>query len=102
MRIMNQRSIIRAAAMTALGCVLTMNQAAAQMAKDIVGTWSLTSADAFGPTPKGSIIFETNGRFSAILMRNDLAKYASNSRIQGTPAEYKGTVDGSLAYFGTY
>jgi hypothetical protein len=99
---MNQRSILRAAAMTALGFVLTMNQAAAQMAKDIVGTWSLTSADAFGPTPKGSIIFETNGRFSAILMRNDLAKYASNSRIQGTPAEYKGTVDGSLAYFGTY
>jgi hypothetical protein len=35
-------------------------------------------------------------------MRADLAKYASNNRAQGTPAEYKATVDGSIAYFGTY
>ena len=47
-------------------------------------------------------MFDSNGRFSAILMRNDLPKYTSNSRTQGTPAEYKGTVDGSIAYFGTY
>jgi hypothetical protein len=47
-------------------------------------------------------MFDSNGRFSAILMRRDLPKYTSNSRTQGTPAEYKGTVDGSIAYFGTY
>ena len=37
-----------------------------------------------------------------MLMRSDLPKYASNNRTQGAPAEYKATVDGSLAYFGTY
>jgi hypothetical protein len=35
-------------------------------------------------------------------MRHDLPKYASNNRTQGTPAEYKATVEGGLAYFGTY
>jgi hypothetical protein len=32
----------------------------------------------------------------------DLPKYASNSRTQGTPEEYKATVQGYLGYFGTY
>jgi hypothetical protein len=37
-----------------------------------------------------------------MLMRADLAKYASNNRAQGTAAENKATVEGSIAYFGTY
>jgi hypothetical protein len=85
-----------------LGLLIAANHAVAQSAKDLVGTWTLTSADAFGPNPKGSIMFDANGRFSAILMRNNLPKYASNNRTQATPAEHKATVDGSLAYFGTY
>jgi len=36
------------------------------------------------------------------LMRAALPKYASNNRTQGGPADYKATVEGSLAYFGTY
>jgi hypothetical protein len=99
---MNRRSILSGFAMTAVGLMLTAGHAAAQSAKDLVGAWTLTSADAFGPAPKGSIIFEANGRFSAMLMRADLPKYTSNNRTQGTPAEYKATVDGSLAFFGTY
>src|SRR5258707_1016563 len=99
---MNRRSILNGLAMTALGLTLTASHAAAQSAKDLVGVWTLTTADAFGAAPKGSIIFEANGRFSAILMRAELPKYASNNRTQGTPAENKTTVEGSLAYFGTY
>jgi hypothetical protein len=68
----------------------------------LVGTWTLSSTDAYGSNPMGSYMFSPNGRFSAILMRNDLPKYASSNRTQGTAAEYKATVDGSLAYFGTY
>jgi hypothetical protein len=47
-------------------------------------------------------MFDANGRFSLIIMRGDLPKYASNKRVDGTPDEYKATVTGSLAYFGTY
>jgi hypothetical protein len=99
---MNRRRIFAGLAVTALGLVLTASHAAAQSAKDIVGVWTLTSAEAFGPAARGSLIFEANGRFSAILMRAELPKYASNNRTQGTAAEYKTTVEGSLAYFGTY
>jgi Lipocalin-like domain len=99
---MTRRRILNAFAITALGFVLSAGHVAAQSAKDLVGAWTLSSAEAFGPAPKGSLILEANGRFSAMLMRNDLPKYASNNRTQGAPAEYKATVDGSLAYFGTY
>jgi hypothetical protein len=76
--------------------------ALAQSAKDLVGTWTLVSADAYGPNPKGVLIFDANGHFSSQLMRSDLPKYASNNRAQGTPEEYKATGQGYIGYFGTY
>jgi hypothetical protein len=102
---MNRRSIVQISAVTALGFVMSLSSAMAQtksLKDQLVGTWTLSSAEPYGTNPKGSYMFDSNGRFSAILMRNDLPKYTSNSRTQGTPAEYKGTVDGSIAYFGTY
>jgi hypothetical protein len=100
---MNRRRILTLSAVTTLAFALSASNAVAQLAKDVVGSWTIVSAgDAYGPTPKGSLIFEPNGRFSIHLMRHDLPKYASNNRTQGTPAEYKATVEGSLSYFGTY
>jgi hypothetical protein len=100
---MNRRSILSLSTIAALGLVMLPGNAVAQLAKDLVGAWTIVSAgDAYGPTPKGSLILGPNGRFSVQLMRHDLPKYASNNRTQGTTAEYKATVEGSLAYFGTY
>jgi hypothetical protein len=100
---MTRRSIVNLSAIATLGLIFSLNSAVAQLAKDVVGAWTIVSAgDAYGPTPKGSLIFEPNGRFSIQLMRHDLPKYVSNNRTQGTSAEYKATVEGSLSYFGTY
>jgi hypothetical protein len=99
---MNRRNILNLAAITSLGLAMLPGSAVAQSAKDLVGSWTAVSVDAYGPNPKGSLIFEANGRFSLQLMRADLPKYASNNRTQGTPAEYKTTVEGSISYFGTY
>src|SRR4051794_24658173 len=99
---MNRRRIVSTVVMTALGLVLAAGHASAQLAKEIAGTWTLVSAEAFGSAPKGSFILDANGRFASILTRNTLPKYASNSRVKGTSDEYKATVEGSLAYFGTY
>ena len=102
---MNRRSIIQTSVITALGLAISLSSAKAQtkpLKDQLVGSWTLVSAEPYGTNPKGSYMFDSNGRFSAILMRNDLPKYTSNSRTQGTPVEYKGTVDGSIAYFGTY
>jgi hypothetical protein len=90
-----------------LAAVLPVRQAAAQSANNIVGTWALVSVEGpgfipFGSAPKGLLIFTANGRFSSFFMRTDLPQYASDKRVEGTAAEYKATVEGSLAYFGTY
>lgn len=98
----NRRSVINTAVVTALGLVLTQSHLVAQSARKLVGTWTLVSADTFGPSPMGSLMFDTDGRFSAIFLRADLPRYASNSRVDGTPDDYKTTVNGAVAVFGTY
>jgi len=50
---MNKRFILSLSVTTVLGLVLYSSSAVAQSARDIVGTWSIASAEAFGPTPKG-------------------------------------------------
>ena len=99
---MNQRSLLAISTATVFGLALLAGNAVAQSAKDLVGSWSIVSVDGYGPNPKGSLIFDANGRYSLQLMRSDQPKYASNNRTQGTPAEYKSTVEGNLSYFGTY
>ena len=44
----------------------------------------------------------SNGRFLWLITRPGRAKFASGKRDQGTPEENKATVQGSLAYCGTY
>jgi len=86
--------------------------AAAQAAKDLVGTWTNVSninirqdgtrTDAFGPHGTGMAIFESNGRYAIINLNPDVPKIAANNRVQGTPAENKAVVDGVIAHYGTY
>jgi hypothetical protein len=47
-------------------------------------------------------MFDANGHVAAVLMRADLPKFAANNRNQGTAEEHKATVQGMLAWFGTY
>ncbi len=80
-------------------------------AKDLVGTWTLVNVwavqgdkktEQFGPNPKGQLTFDALGRFSIIVSRSDLPKYAAASRTKGTAEENKATVAGNIAYFGSY
>jgi hypothetical protein len=97
-------------ALLCLGVALP-GAAVAQTAKDLVGTWEWVSLDLtrdgaklqpFGPTPKGFIVFDSNGRFAYLLSRPGRAKFQAKNREQGTPDENKDTVQGSLGYAGTY
>jgi hypothetical protein len=98
-----------------LGVILSAGDAVAQqksLKEQLVGTWKLVSShnvrsdgsrvDNIGPSPKGILIYTNDGHFSLVNTRADLPKFASNSRDRGTPEEYKGVVQGSIAYFGTY
>jgi len=83
----------------------------AQGAKDLVGAWTLVAlyveqgdkkVEPYGASPFGALHFEANGRFSVIITRKDLPKFASNNRETGTDDENKAVVKGSIAYCGTY
>jgi hypothetical protein len=53
----------RLVALTVLLASTAATGALAQSAKDLVGAWTLVSADAYGPNPKGALIFDANGHF---------------------------------------
>ena len=81
------------------------------LAQQIQGSWTLVSLynekdgkkiEPFGPNPRGSTIMTPDGRFSMILMRASLPKFAANNRMQGTAEENQAVVQGSNAYYGTY
>jgi hypothetical protein len=57
--------------------------------------------EPFGPNPRGSMLLTPDGRFSMILMRSSLPKFA-NVRTKGTVEENQAVVQGSVAAFGTY
>jgi hypothetical protein len=86
--------------------------AVAQTAADLVGTWANVSnvnvrqdgskIELFGTHGTGMAIFESNGHYMIINLNPDVPKFASGSRVQGTPDENKAAVAGSIAHYGTY
>jgi hypothetical protein len=106
-------SVTLAFAATLLLYLACVSDALAQPAKEqIVGAWTLVTADSvrpdgsraavFGSNPKGVMIFSRDGHFALIQMRAELPPIAAKSRDQGTPEENKAIVQGSIAYFGSY
>ena len=112
---MDRRNILTLSTISMLGLALLPGTAAAQqksLEEQLVGTWTLVSADTvrpdgsktpnFGSTPKGAAMHDASGRFTFMLMRSDLPKFAVNNRNQGTADENKAAVQGSIAFYGTY
>src|SRR3954463_4579280 len=100
----------------ALALGLCGNTASAQPAKSLkdqlVGTWDfviaeITSADGkktlpFDEHPKGQIIFTADGHFSQVHVSGGLPRIAGNNRLNGTDADNRAIVQGTLAFFGSY
>ena len=111
---MNRRNTLSAiaASLVLLSLALPAGDAAAQGAKSLAGTWTLVSTDnvdasgkktpTFGPNPRGSLIFTSNGRYSVNIARASLPKFASDNRAKGTAEENQAVVAGSIAHFGKY
>jgi hypothetical protein len=77
------------------------------------GVWDLLLIDGidaeginhplFGPNPEGSAIYTANGHMAVEIMRTiNRPRFASGNREKGTTDENAATVQGTLAYFGTY
>ena len=78
--------------------------------EQLVGTWLFVSTTAklpdgspvYGSNPKGLLIITENGFYSTHIVRGDVAKFASNNRLLGTPEENKAAVHGAIASWGRY
>ena len=96
----------------ALGAVSLADRATAEgsLKDQLVGSWTFASGGSTDPSgrpvwgegTKGLLIFLENGRYSSQLMRSDLPKFGSGSRLQGSPEENKAVVQGSVSSFGTF
>src|SRR3984957_4150862 len=97
-----------------LGFVLSSAAFAQQKSvkEQIVGAWTLVavtsemddgkSGEPVGPSPKGVIIFSSDGHFSLFQSRAEIPKIAANDRGKATPEEAQTIVASSIAYYGTY
>ena len=81
-------------------------------AKKLVGTWTLVSnvatdasgkkEEVYGSNPKGQAIFTANGRYSIMITKPDLPKFAANNRLKGTADENKAIITGLISHFGSF
>jgi Lipocalin-like domain len=109
---MNIRTLTRATMLPLLVTVaLPADDASGQAAKGLMGAWTLVSVtveqdgkkvEPFGSNPNGSLMLDSNGHFSIVVVRPGVLKFASNNRVAGTAEENTAAVRGSLGYFGTY
>jgi hypothetical protein len=111
---MNRPSILATitASLLLISLALFTGNAAAQGAKNLVGTWTIVSTNTvdaagktsptFGPNPRGSLIFTSDGRYSLTFARASLPKFTAGSRDKGTADENRAVVAGSLSHFGKY
>jgi Lipocalin-like domain len=113
---MNRRSIIGLSAIIGLGLIALPRPVVSQqqlLKEQLVGTWTFVSAvethkdgtkitDRWGPNPKGLFILASNGRFSFMISRSDIPKFASNNSNQGSADENRAVVRGMIAYIGTW
>src|ERR1041384_5148621 len=80
--------------------------------EQIVGAWTLVSVtsatddgnkgEPFGSSPKGMIIFSSDGHFSLFQSRAEIPKIAANDRAKATSEEAQAIVASAIAYYGTY
>src|SRR5262245_42694596 len=100
-----------AAAALALFTLAAGTASAQQLDKNLVGAWTIVSITAgegdkatqpYGPNPRGTQIFNADGRFAVVVTRADIPKVASNNRTTSTPEESEKIAHGSIGYFGSY
>jgi hypothetical protein len=75
------------------------------------GTWSLVAADVirpdgsrardYGAAPSGSLMIDSQGRYSLQIFKAERPRFLSGNKLTGTPAEFEAAVLGSSTHFGT-
>ncbi|MEW5812985.1 MAG: lipocalin-like domain-containing protein [Actinomycetota bacterium] len=96
-----------------LAAVLTLLSCSSAPAprNQVVGTWQMVSAHidrngvlepAYGDRPTGMLSFTPDMRFVEVLTDSTVPRFASAARGEGTDAENRAAMAGSIGMFGTY
>jgi hypothetical protein len=114
---MNRRSMFNLSAIAALSLALLPTSAISQqktLREQLVGAWTLVSNDTtakdgtkrqdFGANPKGILILDTSGRYTAAQERPDRPKFkaSANVRLDTPAAEYGEAARAFAVNFGTW
>jgi len=102
-----------ALAVSCLFLVSVVPDSAAQGNKAVAGTYTLAAANnldtktgymtpMYGAEPRGQMLLTPEGRYSVIIVRSGLPKFAANQRTKGSAQENEAVVGGSIAHFGSY
>lgn len=81
-------------------------------AQSYLGTWALTLVDRiapdgtrthlYGDSPEGLMTLDADGRYTMQILKAGRPKFASGSKLAGTPDENQQAVQGSNSHFGRY
>jgi Lipocalin-like domain len=112
---MNRRNIILLYAFAlCVGTTTTSGVMAQQksLKEQLIGNWTFasstdtnkdgTKSDRWGPNAKGQLMLDPSGRFSFMISRASIPKFAVANVNQGTAEENKAVVQGMIAYIGTW
>ena len=98
-------------------CVGTMTTSSAMaqqksLKEQLIGIWTFassidtnkdgTKSNRWGPNAKGQLMLDPSGRFSFMISRTSIPKFAAANVNQGTTEENKAVVQGMIAYIGTW
>ena len=109
---MSMHSRLIATALLAAGVASSAGASAAGVTHrfPLAGTWTLQAADVihpdgsrttdYGPSPKGLLMIDGQGRYSLQIFRSDRPRFAG-AKADGTAAEYRAAVMGSSTHYGT-
>ena len=113
---MNRRSIFGVSAMTAMGLAFVPSNAVSQqksLKDQLVGAWTIVSRnstaadgtkvqDPIGPNPRGILILDASGRYATVTANRDRPKFTTGNRLEIPAEQFKATVVGFAANFGTW
>jgi hypothetical protein len=94
---------------------MTTSSAIAQqksLKEQLIGIWTFASSidtnkdgtktNRWGPNAKGQLMLDPSGRFSFMISRASIPKFAASNVNKGTAEENKAVVQGMIAYIGTW
>jgi hypothetical protein len=100
-----------AAATMTLAAALLRADAEPAQANEVLGTWQMVSATLeengqihrpYGSRPAGMLVFTSDMHFIEVLTDPDTPRFASDTRGEGTDAENRRAMAGSIGFYGTY